>query len=140
MSQAKYIIEILQRANMIACRLVSTPMSTSEKLSKEVGTMLSASEAMKYKSVVGALQYLTITHPGISFAVNKVCQYLRTLTDSHWAAVKHILRYLKFSQKMGLGVQRSDSLLLSAFIDADWESCVDDRRSKEALPFSLDPT
>jgi len=29
-----------------------------------------------FRSVVGALQYATITRPEISFAINKVCQYM----------------------------------------------------------------
>ncbi|RZB80750.1 N-terminal acetyltransferase B complex auxiliary subunit NAA25 isoform C [Glycine soja] len=47
------------------------------------------------KSVVGALQYATLTRPEISDAVNKVCQYMANPLDSHWAVVKRILRYLK---------------------------------------------
>jgi hypothetical protein len=44
---------------------------------------------------VGALQYLTFTRPDICFAVNRVCQFMHAPTDSHWAPVKRILRYLK---------------------------------------------
>jgi histone deacetylase 1/2 len=43
--------------------------------------------------------------------------------------VKRILRYLKQSTKVGLKISRSSSLLVSAFSDADWAGCLDDRRS-----------
>jgi hypothetical protein len=78
---------------------------------------------------VGALQYLTLTHPDISFAVNKVCQFLHTPTTVHWSAVKRTLRYIHGTPKLGLNIRKSKSLMVSAFSDADWAGSVDDRRS-----------
>jgi histone deacetylase 1/2 len=75
------------------------------------------------------LQYLTLTRPDIAFSVNKVCQFLHAPTTVHWAAVKRILRYIKQCVQLGLKIQRSDSTLVSAFLDADWAGCVDDRKS-----------
>jgi histone deacetylase 1/2 len=74
---------------------VSTPLSTSEKLSDFEGTLLGPNDATRYKSIVGALQYLMPTRPVIAFSVNKVCQILHAPTNMHWAAVKRILRYLR---------------------------------------------
>jgi histone deacetylase 1/2 len=80
-------------------------------------------------SIVGALQYLTLTRPNISFAVNKVCQFLHAATTVHWAAVKRILRYVRGTLHLGLKIRKSPSTLVSAFTDADWAGCPDDRRS-----------
>lgn len=93
------------------------------------GTALGAKDSTQYRSIVGALQYLTLTRPDILFAVNKVCQFLHAPTISHWAAVKRILRYVQGTLKLGLRVRRSKSMMVSAFSDADWAGCVDDRRS-----------
>lgn len=79
--------------------------------------------------MVHALQYLTLTRPDLSFAVNKVCQFLHAPTTQHWSAVKRIIRYLKGTLTMGLKLRRSSSTLASAFSDADWAGCIDDRRS-----------
>jgi histone deacetylase 1/2 len=79
--------------------------------------------------VVGALQYLTLTRPDLSFSVNKICQYLHAPTTAHWTAVKRVLRYIKGTIQLGLKFQRSSSTLLSAFSDADWAGDIDDRRS-----------
>ena len=43
------------------CKPVSTPISTSEKLTVECGEALGSEDATNYRSVVGALQYLTLT-------------------------------------------------------------------------------
>jgi hypothetical protein len=82
-----------------------------------------------YRSTVGALQYLTLTRPNLSFVVNKVCQFLFKPTDAHWEAVKRILRFVKGTATMGLLLKKSSSTLLSIFTDVDWAGCVDDRRS-----------
>jgi len=78
---------------------------------------------------VGALQYLTLTHPDICFALNRVCQFMHAPTDSHWAAVKSILRYLKGTTSYGFHITRGSFFALHGFTDADWAGSIDDRKS-----------
>lgn len=63
LTQEKYASDLLKRAGMIACKPVSTPLSTIEKLSAYNGSELGINDATKYRSIVGALQYLTLTRP-----------------------------------------------------------------------------
>jgi hypothetical protein len=70
LTQEKYANDVLQRVGMINCKPVSTPLSTSEKLSANEGSLLGPSDVTNYRSVVGALQYLTLTRPDIAFSVN----------------------------------------------------------------------
>lgn len=114
---------------MLNCKPVATPMASSTIPLKHEGTTLSATEASQYRSIVGALQYLTLTRPDIAFSVNKVCQFLQNPIDKHMASVKRILRYIQYTQNNGLLIKKSSSILLSAFLDADWAGCGDDRRS-----------
>nr|XP_020147974.1 uncharacterized mitochondrial protein AtMg00810-like [Aegilops tauschii subsp. strangulata] len=125
----KYTTDILRRVGLQNCKPVSTAISTSEKLTIESGEALGPEDATNYRSVVGALQYLTLTRPDISYSVNKACQYLHAPRTTHWTAVKRILRYLKFSEGLGLQITKSPSLLVTAYSDADWAGCADDRRS-----------
>jgi hypothetical protein len=67
LSQEKYTTDILRRAGMSSCKPAVTPLSSSEKLSAQGGGALSSDDAMKYRSIIGALQYLTLTRPDISF-------------------------------------------------------------------------
>lgn len=101
------------------------------------GEVLGTCDATNYRSIVGALQYLTLTRPDISFAVNKVYQFLHKPTTLHWTVVKRILRYLRFTVGIGLKIQRSLSMLVSAFSDADWVGCTDDRRSTSGFAVFL---
>ncbi|KAK1665998.1 hypothetical protein QYE76_054157 [Lolium multiflorum] len=127
--QRKYALELLARAGMLKCSPVTTPMPSSERLCSTDGDLLSSDEATQYRSLVGGLQYLTVTRPDLSFVVNKVCQYLHEPRTPHITVVKRILRYVRFTIDSGLLFRSSSSTLLSAFSDADWAGSVDDRRS-----------
>jgi hypothetical protein len=129
LTQHKYIQDILKRTNMASSSLVPTPMLPTDKLMLASGDPLSAEDSTRYRSVVGALQYLSLTRPDISFCVNRVCQFLSAPTTTHWAAVKHILRYLHATSDLGLCITKTASSLISAFSDADWAGNPDDRRS-----------
>jgi histone deacetylase 1/2 len=94
MTQKKYSLDLLQRAGMLKCKTTTTHMSTTDKITAVDGELLSSANATEYRSIVGGLQYLTITRPDISYAVNRVCQYLHVHRDTHWSAVKRILRYI----------------------------------------------
>lgn len=129
LSQRKYIKDLLTRTGMRNCKGTSTPMSPTEPLKLVGGQPLSPEDATRYRSVVGVLQYLSLTRPDISFCVNRVCQFMSSPTLEHWMAVKRILRYLTATIEMGLCITKSSSTLLSAFSDADWAGNPDDRRS-----------
>jgi histone deacetylase 1/2 len=75
----------------------------------------------------------------ISFAVNKVCQFLSQPTDSHWEAVKRILRYVKGTLSTGLRFRKSSSTDINIYTDADWAGCVDDRRSTGGFAIFVGP-
>lgn len=129
LSQEKYATDVLRKVGMNDCKPVTTPLSTSEKLSVNEGSLLGPNDATQHRSVVGALQYLTLTRPDISFPVNKVRQFLHSPTTEHWATVKRILRYLKHTVKLGLKICKYSSLLVSGFSYANWAGSLDDRRS-----------
>jgi hypothetical protein len=115
LSQKKYTNDLLQRVGMVSCKPVSTPLATSTKLFAHDGDLLSSEDATKYHSIVGALQYLTLTRPDIAYAINKVCQYLHALRSAHWTVVKRILRFLKHSIDYVFLIRPSSSTMVSAF-------------------------
>lgn len=62
---------------------MSTPMADIDRLSKTKGAILTIEETTQYKSIIGALQYLTLTRPDKLYSVNKVCQFLQSPTNKH---------------------------------------------------------
>ena len=129
LTQHKYALDLLHRAEMENCRPVPTPMSATDKLSHALGDPLPTDDTFWYRSLVCGLHYLTLTRPDLPFAVNKVCQYLSQPTTVHYEAVKRILRYVQGTVSTGLRIQPSTSSVLNIYTDADWAGCPDDRRS-----------
>ena len=139
MTQSKYIRDLLQKTNMLEAKPISSPMNSSCRLSKHGSDLLL--DPSFYRSVVGALHYVTITHPELSFAVNKVCQFMASL-ESHWTAVKRILRYLKGALHARLilyPASLKNHLPLRGFCDSDWASDLDDRRSTSGAAVFVGP-
>ncbi|XP_062103149.1 uncharacterized mitochondrial protein AtMg00810-like [Humulus lupulus] len=130
LNQHKYIQDLLHRAEMLDSKIYHTPMTTATVFSAHDGTPLP--DGTQYRSIVSALQYFTMTLPDISFAVNHVCQYMHSPSDTHWQAVKRILCYLKGTAHHGLLLQPCSEFNLLCYTDADWASCLDDRRSTGA--------
>ncbi|MCH80898.1 retrovirus-related Pol polyprotein from transposon TNT 1-94, partial [Trifolium medium] len=140
LSQGKYIRDLLAKANMLGASPVYTPMVSTAKLTKTGSS--SFSDPTLYRSVVGALQYVTITRPELSYSVNKVCQFMVHPLEAHWLAVKRILRYLAGTQDLGLHLFPAPShvpFTLHGYCDADWAANPDDRRSTSGAAVFLGP-
>ena len=114
-------------------------LSSTEQLSLTSGTPLGPEDSTQYRSIVGALQYLTLTRPDLAYSVNKVCQYLHAPTTEHWIAAKRILRYVQDTLNVGITFTKSSSTFLSAFSDADWAGSLDDRRSTGGFAIFVGP-
>ncbi|XP_060190337.1 uncharacterized mitochondrial protein AtMg00810-like [Lycium barbarum] len=126
--QQKYIVDLLLKFHMHTCKLVRTPIASRICVAFEDGNLLS--DPSEYKSTVGALQYLTMTHPDIAHAVNIVSQFLHAPRTTHMHCVKRIFRYLQGTPTYGLFLRASSSnSVVTAYSDADWAGCPDTRHS-----------
>jgi histone deacetylase 1/2 len=96
------------------------------KLTLTDGEVLGSDDSTNYRSIVGALKYITLTRPDIAFSVIKVCQFLHAPKTVHWTAVKRILRYLCGTISLGLRLSKSSCTIVSAFSHADWAGCPED--------------
>jgi histone deacetylase 1/2 len=125
LTQHKYVLDLLLHVNMENCNPTSTLLVPSERLARDTEARLGTEDSFQYRSVVGSLEYLTLTRSDISFAVNKVCQFLSQPIEVHWEEVKRVLRYVKGTVDTGLRFCRLSLLDISIFTD-DWAKCVDD--------------
>ncbi|XP_040998011.1 uncharacterized mitochondrial protein AtMg00810-like [Juglans microcarpa x Juglans regia] len=82
--------------------------------------------------MVASMQYLAFTRLELAFAVHKVSKFMHNHLETHWQAVKQILRYLKHTVSASLLISKAANLDLQAFSDSDWVADRDDRRSVRA--------
>ncbi|GJX30302.1 ribonuclease H-like domain-containing protein [Tanacetum coccineum] len=120
LSQTKYATEILERAHMLNCNPCRTPVDTEKKLGPE-GSLVT--DPTLYRSLAGALQYLTFTRPDLSYAVQQLCLYMYDPQEPHLNAMKRVLRYLQRTTDLGLQLFRSTTSQVIAYSDADWAGC-----------------
>ncbi|RVW29921.1 Retrovirus-related Pol polyprotein from transposon RE1 [Vitis vinifera] len=139
LNQQCYIHQLLERVDLLRAKSTSTPGALGKLLSAADGEPLSALDATHYRSLMSALQYITLTQPKILFAVNRVCQYMAHPTTSHLQATKGILHYFKGIATHGLSIHASPSWFFQGYTDADWASCPNDRRSTNGFFFFLAP-
>lgn len=75
---------------------ISSSMSGSIKLSKF--DIPSFTEPTLFRSVIGSLQYLSLTRPDIYFVINKVCQFMHDPKLSHWTNFPSIMVFSSLSK------------------------------------------
>ncbi|GKF36261.1 retrovirus-related pol polyprotein from transposon TNT 1-94 [Tanacetum coccineum] len=99
-NQSNYVLEILKKYEMETCDLVGTPIETKDKLNLDQNETLV--DAMKYRSMIGALMYLTSSRSDIIHATCLCARYQGKPTEKHLKEVKRIFRYLWGTVNMGL--------------------------------------
>ena len=66
-------------------------MSTTTKLSNDASKK--DIEQKLYRSMIGSLLYLIVSHPNISFSVGACARYQANPKESHLTSIKRIIRY-----------------------------------------------
>nr|GEZ32758.1 retrovirus-related Pol polyprotein from transposon TNT 1-94 [Tanacetum cinerariifolium] len=117
-NQSKYVLEILNKYGMESCDPIGTLMEIKDKLDlDENGTPI---DATKYRSMIGALMYLTSSRPDIVYATCLCARYQAKPTEKHLKKVKRIFRYLWGTINTGLWYTKDSGFELTGFSDADY--------------------
>jgi hypothetical protein len=110
-------------------------MDQNKKVTAQSGELV---DKERYQRLVGRLLYLCHTRPDIAYAVGVVSRYMHEPRSGHMDVVHRILRYLKGTPGKGLDdrmlfiellFKANGHLAIDGYSDADWASCLDDRRS-----------
>ncbi|GJW77913.1 putative ribonuclease H-like domain-containing protein [Tanacetum coccineum] len=126
-NQSNYVLEILKKYGMETCDLIGTPMEIKDKLDLDQnGTLV---DATKYRSMIGALMYLTSSRPDIVHATCLCSRYQSMPTEKHLKEVKRIFRYLWGTINMGLWYTNDSCFELTGFSDAGYAGCKDTFKS-----------
>ena len=92
-------------------------------------------ETFPYASALGAILYMRLTRPDCLVAISILARFMKNPQKVHWTAIKDILRYLKGSLNRGLlyqasGLTLKDEWTLTLWVDSDYATCPDTRRSR----------
>ena len=143
LSQTALIDKVLAQFNMTNANPVSTPMESGLTLSCHPTAPLTHEEELKlrdipYHQLVGSLMYIAVgTRPNISLAIQKLSQFLSCYNLSHWAAAKHVLRYLKGTRTLKLRLGGTVPACIVGFSDVSHACNPDTGKSVGAYCFFL---
>ena len=136
-TQKMYTKKILDHFGMTDSKPVQTALDPNVKLLKPESSSNDDMKLYPYRELIGSLMYLAVaTRPDIAYAVNFLSQFNTCYTKEHWIAGKRVLRYLKGTPNSGIKFSKCGKDL-QGYIDADWGSCTDDRRSYTGYAFIL---
>ncbi|GAU22710.1 hypothetical protein TSUD_138340 [Trifolium subterraneum] len=127
--QHKYATEILKRFGMENCNKVCSPIVPGCKLVKDENG--NATDARKFKQMVGCLMYLLATGPDLACSICLVARFMDRPTEMHIAAIKRIMRYLKGTLTDGIMYKHTTDtkLELVGWSDLDYAGDLDDKKS-----------
>lgn len=77
---------------MSDCKPCTTSVDVNPKLPAD-GALVK--DITDFRSLAGALQYLTFTRPDIAYGVQQVCLHMHDPREPHLAALKRILHYVR---------------------------------------------
>lgn len=128
---------MVEKFGMKDCKSVATPQETGQRLEKNDGMPVKVKE---YQALIGSLTYAAMgTRPDIAAALSVVSQFASNPNETHWKAVKRILRYVKGTLDYGICFSgRQDvEIEVLGYVDADWAGDIVTRKSQSGYVFQL---
>jgi len=90
-----------------------------------------------YKRLVGNLVYLIATRHDVKYAISFISIFMESPEDSHWKVGKKNLRYIVGTYDYGMWYTTSKDNTFTGYIDNDFYSSIDDRKSTPGYIFYL---
>jgi len=137
LSQQKYLEEVLEHFDKANVRPISTPSLPNHHLVRLPSPEV---DAKHFQRALGALMYLMLgTRPDIAYTVTALGRHAANPGIKHQHTLDRLFRYLHGSSDYKLvyrrGVPGGNTIL--GYVDANWGSDVNDRKSTSGYAFTL---
>jgi len=142
LSQESYIDKILERFSMTNSKRGFLPMVHGVNLSKTQSPKspeeIERMSRIPYASAVGSIMYaMMCTRPDVAYALSMTSRYQSNPGESHWIAVKNILKYLRRTKDWVLVYGGNNELCAKGYTDASFQTDRDDSKSQSGFVFTL---
>ena len=124
-------------------KTTSVPLGGQFVLTKEQSPnsteLMEEMKTIPYAMALGCLMYIMVsTRPDLAHSLSILSRFMANPGMEHWKALKWLLRYLKGTWNHGLVYEKTkQEVHLTGFVDADYASNKDNRRSTTAYMFML---
>ena len=142
LSQSNYIDRVLKRFSMENSKKGFLPYNHGIHLSKGMAPKTPEErDRMKnipYASAIGSIMYAMLcTRPDVAYALGVASRYQSDPGESHWTAVKSILKYLRRTKDLFLIYGGESELKVEGHTDSSFQSDRDDSKSVSGYVFTL---
>ena len=125
--QQTYTKKLLKFFNMDHANALAAPMIGRSRSEDDPYRPCSEEEEIvdrsKYLTAVGAFTYLTThTRPDIAFATNILARHSQKPTSRHWNGVKHLFRYLRGTEDLGLYYRKDECGDIKGYADSGFKT------------------
>jgi hypothetical protein len=91
-----------------------------------------------YASAIGSIMYAMIsTRPDVSYALSARSRYQSDPGESHWTAVKNILKYFRRTKDVFLVYGGEEELTVTVYTNASFQTDKDDSKSQSGFVVTL---
>ncbi|KAM0008921.1 putative RNA-directed DNA polymerase [Helianthus debilis subsp. tardiflorus] len=131
LKQSGYAKKILKSAGMFDCNPSKWPMEPKLKFTKdESGEDVNPTE---YHRLIGSLRYLIHTRPDLGYSTGVLSRFMERPKQSHFSALKQVLRYVKGSVDYGLQYRKGGKGELLGYSDSSQGLNVEDGRATTGI-------
>ena len=127
LSQGKHTVGILKKFSMTEWK---TTVMNLKKMNDDDSENIDP-------QLIRSLMYLVNTRPDSCYELNVLSQSMSQPRQTHWIAVKHVLRYIRGTVGYGLRYASSVNLSLQGYADTDWAESTMDRKSTSSCCFTM---
>ncbi|CAM8928612.1 unnamed protein product [Rhodiola kirilowii] len=142
LSQADYIDKVLKKFSMDGSKPAVIPLGGHLTLSKEDCPKDEAARKkmnlILYDVAVESVMYCMLcTRPDLAFGISVLSRFMSDPGESHWVAMKFLLKYLNDTKNLGLVFANyGNKSELFGYVDSDYASNRDNRKSTTGLFFT----
>jgi Reverse transcriptase (RNA-dependent DNA polymerase)/Pol polyprotein, beta-barrel domain len=142
LSQTAYIEEITKRLKLLHAHPVYTPLDSHVTLSQDMCPQTvkekEKTKGVPYRTAIGSVMYAALcTRPDVAFAVSHLSQFNANPGQAHWTQAQQVIKYLYTTRHTSLVLGGKNKICLSGWVDCDWGSNRNDRRSASSYLFTL---
>ena len=93
---------------------------------------------VSYASAIESIMYAMIsTRPDVSYALTVTSRYQSDPGESHWIAVKNILKYLRRTKDVFLVYGGEEVLVVTGYTDSSFQTDKGDSKSQSGFVFKV---
>jgi hypothetical protein len=136
-SQEHYLQALLERFGMETSNPARNPLPSGFKALPATDEEAEAARHHAYPQLVGSILYAsTVSRPDLSHAAGVLSRFVSKWNETHWAAAKHLLRYIRGTTELCLTFDgEAGKRIVLGYADADWGGDLDTRRSTTGYLF-----